>query len=181
MICENDKEWFTAKELVGLPGLPKNATNISRKASIENWQKRQVRGVKGVAYEYHITSLPASVLSVLQKAEPEATTSAEDSGLDCFVDKRLIAGLGLLTREEQALALEVLRTKGIFGLMPVLSDQNSIAEALGFSSNILSTARVLSALPDDEIREILARYENDKQNGLVAPEQEPQGKGKKAS
>lgn len=61
-----NKKWFTASELVGLGGLPKQATNITRKAVKENWEKRQVKGVKGIAYEYHYLSLPSAVLQELR-------------------------------------------------------------------------------------------------------------------
>ncbi|HDR1291335.1 TPA: hypothetical protein QB359_000997 [Pasteurella multocida] len=52
------KEWFTAFELEGKGGLPTKATNITRKATKENWEKRQVKGKKGIAFEYHYSSLP---------------------------------------------------------------------------------------------------------------------------
>lgn len=55
-----DKVWFSAKELeeLDLPDLPKQATNITRKALKELWIKRDAVGVKGGGNEYHITSLP---------------------------------------------------------------------------------------------------------------------------
>ncbi|MDA3978803.1 helix-turn-helix domain-containing protein [Gallibacterium sp. AGMB14963] len=52
------KEWFTAKELEGLPGLPSLATNITRKAKQDGWLTRNASGIKGGGNEYHITSLP---------------------------------------------------------------------------------------------------------------------------
>lgn len=54
----SQKEWYLAKELTGLIGLPKTLSSISRKASNEDWKKRQTTGVKGITYEYHISSLP---------------------------------------------------------------------------------------------------------------------------
>ncbi len=61
------KEWFTAKELEekNLSLLPKNATNITRKATKEDWKKRQIKGKKGVAFEYHYSSFPEDVQRVL--------------------------------------------------------------------------------------------------------------------
>ncbi|MGR6980843.1 transposase domain-containing protein [Testudinibacter sp. P27/CKL/0425] len=55
------KEWFSSKELAGIADLPKQATNITRKAVKENWEKRQVQGIKGVSFEYRFKSLPKSV------------------------------------------------------------------------------------------------------------------------
>lgn len=59
------KEWYSAKELEGLTGLPKQATNITRKAMNEGWKKRDVKGVKGGGFEYHYTSFPESVQQAL--------------------------------------------------------------------------------------------------------------------
>ncbi|CAG9000056.1 MAG: LexA repressor [Candidatus Celerinatantimonas neptuna] len=58
--------WYTADELAGLPGLPKAASSISRKATKEGWEKRQKKGVKGVTYEYASTNLPAETLTELK-------------------------------------------------------------------------------------------------------------------
>ncbi|TCJ95924.1 Mu DNA-binding protein [Volucribacter psittacicida] len=58
-------EWFSAFELEGLGKLPNKATNVTRKATKENWKKRQIQGKKGVAYEYHYTSLPLDVQQAL--------------------------------------------------------------------------------------------------------------------
>ncbi len=33
------KEWFLAKELVGLSGMPKSLSSVSRKAANESWKK----------------------------------------------------------------------------------------------------------------------------------------------
>lgn len=38
------REWFTAFELEGIGDLPNKATNITRKATKENWKKQQVKG-----------------------------------------------------------------------------------------------------------------------------------------
>ena len=57
----NKKEWFSAFELEGIGGLPAKATNITRRATKNNWIKSQIEGKKGLAYEYHYSSLPESV------------------------------------------------------------------------------------------------------------------------
>lgn len=59
------QEWFTAFELEGMGDLPNKATNITRRATKENWEKRQVQGKKGIAYEYHYSSLPPAVQEAL--------------------------------------------------------------------------------------------------------------------
>ncbi|HEH9814030.1 transposase domain-containing protein [Pasteurella multocida] len=52
------KEWYAARELVGLGGLPNHATNVTRQAKKENWECRPQEGVKGGGFEYHLSSLP---------------------------------------------------------------------------------------------------------------------------
>jgi len=69
------KEWFTALELEGLDGLPKAATSISRKARLENWKKRQLTGVKGVSYEFHISDLPLETKAALGHSSVSSTES----------------------------------------------------------------------------------------------------------
>lgn len=59
------KEWYSAKELEGIIGLPAQATNITRKAKNENWQMREAKGIKGGAFEYHIKSLPLKTQQAL--------------------------------------------------------------------------------------------------------------------
>ncbi|MDZ4872249.1 MAG: hypothetical protein CLLPBCKN_001637 [Chroococcidiopsis cubana SAG 39.79] len=35
------KQWYSASELVGMPGMPLYRENVARKARVENWQFRQ--------------------------------------------------------------------------------------------------------------------------------------------
>ncbi|MEZ8930206.1 DNA-binding protein, partial [Vibrio sp. 10N.247.310.24] len=61
--------WFTTKELVGLPGLPEHSQNISRMAKKNGWEFRQKEGVKGVAYEFSMNSLPIQTQTALMKKQ----------------------------------------------------------------------------------------------------------------
>lgn len=69
------KEWYTAKELVGLAGLPKQATNITRKAKNERWESRVSSGSKGVSFEFSVKSLPLEVRAELLLKCGEVETS----------------------------------------------------------------------------------------------------------
>ena len=60
------KEWFLAKELVGIGGLPNHATNVTRQAKKQNWEARAAKGVKGGGLEYHISSLPLETQQALR-------------------------------------------------------------------------------------------------------------------
>ncbi|EFC6707617.1 transposase [Escherichia coli] len=68
-------DWFSAKKLEGLIGLPKSSSAISRKARLEQWVFRQIHGVRGVAYEFHISSLPKETQVALLLRQGEIETS----------------------------------------------------------------------------------------------------------
>lgn len=51
------KQWYSARELLGLPGMPTFRENVARKARVENWQFRQRSG-RGGGREYALESLP---------------------------------------------------------------------------------------------------------------------------
>ncbi|PHM37350.1 DNA-binding protein [Xenorhabdus innexi] len=63
------KEWYSAKELMGLAGLPSSPQGVNLMARREGWEQRRKRGVQGKALEYHVNSLPEDVLSVLALSE----------------------------------------------------------------------------------------------------------------
>ncbi|MDD5044830.1 MAG: transposase [Candidatus Omnitrophica bacterium] len=69
------KEWYTAKELAGLPGMPNTDSAVVRKAKNKNWQSRKRRG-KGGGKEYHIASLPnetrKSLANIFNSSSPAA-------------------------------------------------------------------------------------------------------------
>ncbi|TYB11857.1 DNA-binding protein [Aggregatibacter actinomycetemcomitans] len=65
MNSHNTNEWFTAEKIAGIGELPKSASNVTRRATKEEWIKRQIRGKRGVAYEYHYSSLPLDVQRLL--------------------------------------------------------------------------------------------------------------------
>jgi putative transposase len=58
------KQWYSAFELAGLPGLPALSNNITRKAKAEKWQSRQRTG-RGGGKEYAYNSLPKPTQAAL--------------------------------------------------------------------------------------------------------------------
>jgi len=58
------KQWYSARELVGLPGMPSARENIARKARVENWKSRRRNG-RGGGSEYAIESLPQQTQAAL--------------------------------------------------------------------------------------------------------------------
>ena len=70
-------EWFAAKELIGIAGLPSSTQGINLMARRENWLSRRRKGVQGKALEYHIDSLPGGVKKLLALREEPAVYEAE--------------------------------------------------------------------------------------------------------
>lgn len=70
-------EWFAAKELVGIAGLPSSTQGINLMARREGWVSRRRRGVQGKALEYHVDSLPADIRNLLILREDPAIYDVE--------------------------------------------------------------------------------------------------------
>lgn len=70
-------EWFTAAELVGLPGLPGTDRGVRKAAARDEWRAQKRAAGKG--QEYHISSLPPEAAAALVKkhapAKPVAATA----------------------------------------------------------------------------------------------------------
>ncbi|AIK14233.1 DNA-binding protein [Pectobacterium atrosepticum] len=85
-------EWFSASELAGLPGLPGDKSSVNRKANKEEWRKRQKKGVKGVAFEFHISSLPMET----QEALGVETAVFDEGDIDIEALSKIIESVELL-------------------------------------------------------------------------------------
>ncbi|SMB82467.1 Predicted transcriptional regulator [Pasteurella testudinis DSM 23072] len=82
-----NKEWFLAKDLAGIAGLPQLATNVTRKAKIENWKKRKSsKGIQGGAFEYHYSSLPfkTQIFLGFSIADDTATQDRNFTYIECI-------------------------------------------------------------------------------------------------
>ena len=85
-------EWFSASQLAGLPGLPGDKSSVNRKANKEDWKRRQKKGIKGVAFEFHISSLPTET----QEALGMEVTSVENNEIDTEALTKIIESVELL-------------------------------------------------------------------------------------
>ncbi|XKM12852.1 DNA-binding protein [Orbaceae bacterium ac157xtp] len=72
------KEWLRLKDLQGLYGFPQTIQGITLRAKQDGWLRRQVTGVKGRVFEYHISSLPPDI--VRQISERDNTKSSINNG-----------------------------------------------------------------------------------------------------
>ncbi len=69
------REWYSACELVGLPGMPATKSGVIRRATRESWKYRNRAG-RGGGREYHITSLPAATRAHLALSQQPAAPVA---------------------------------------------------------------------------------------------------------
>lgn len=67
------REWYEIKELVGVGGLPTTVQGITKKAKLENWQRRRVAGQKGNVFEYYVGDMPESVQRALDFTQHKPT------------------------------------------------------------------------------------------------------------
>lgn len=65
------EQWFSAQQLTKFKSLPNTPQGINKRAKLENWEKRQVTGKRGVSYEYALTALPQEVQAeiILKQAQ----------------------------------------------------------------------------------------------------------------
>ncbi|NCB75240.1 MAG: hypothetical protein EOM51_10950, partial [Clostridia bacterium] len=77
------REWFSAVELAGQPGLPQARRSISRALSTLGEDQRRKRQGRGGGWEYHISALPSATQAALltmngqSQREPEAPAAVE--------------------------------------------------------------------------------------------------------
>ncbi|MDH2927324.1 DDE endonuclease [Lonepinella koalarum] len=74
--------WVELKDILGVGGLPATVQGITKKAKLENWERRRKIGVKGKAYEYALSSLPQSVQAELLLKQRVETVGNEPKSLN---------------------------------------------------------------------------------------------------
>jgi hypothetical protein len=113
------KEWFTAKELTSVAGLPSSPQGINLMARREGWLSRRRKGVQGKALEYHIDSLPNSTRNLLILKEDSAIYDVErQDPLTVWVEYYYH-----LTDSEREKVLTFLMREGIGGLLARISPE----------------------------------------------------------
>lgn len=107
------KEWFAAKELTGVAGLPSSPQGINLMARREGWISRRRKGVQGKALEYHIDSLPTGTRNLLiLKEDPELYEVERKDPLTVWIEYYYH-----LTESEREKMLAFLMREGIGGLL----------------------------------------------------------------
>ncbi|EHI6832467.1 hypothetical protein J9423_004988 [Salmonella enterica] len=190
------KDWFTLKELsqMDLPGMSKSVATLNRKANKEQWKHRQRKGVKGVGYEYHISSLPAHIQELLL-VHSEDTETSNSSATDDAPEQDLSVVLKWLSREDCIELLQAICTIGIKGVLGKIKDNELNYKNLLKNVEPQDLSTIIDALPmrntlkhaikiglsgseatDQEILRFIERHDASdnatQQSGAVSGEQE---------
>lgn len=67
----SDKEWFSAAQLAGLPGMPGSDRGVERRAQKEGWSRRRRSG-RGGGFEFYVSALPTDTRNALNVPDAEA-------------------------------------------------------------------------------------------------------------
>ncbi|HEH9720114.1 DNA-binding protein [Pasteurella multocida] len=59
------QEWLELKNILGVAGLPETVQGVTKKAKLENWQRRLIKGRKGKTFEYYVGDMPPAVQQAL--------------------------------------------------------------------------------------------------------------------
>lgn len=65
------RQWYSASELAGMPGLPTTRQGVLNRANRENWPSRTRKG-KGGGREFRVIAVPAETLRALLAGEDHA-------------------------------------------------------------------------------------------------------------
>ncbi|UXF57457.1 Mu transposase C-terminal domain-containing protein [Chromohalobacter phage YPCBV-1] len=84
------KDWYTPKELAGLPGMPSTHSAVVRRAKRDGWESRPRTG-RGGGREYALAALPlqtqAALLKDAEPATPAPTRPRQPAGTPAVVDR----------------------------------------------------------------------------------------------
>lgn len=113
-------EWFAAKELIGLAGLPSSTQGINLMARREGWASRRRKGVQGKALEYHIDSLPVDVKSLLiLRDEPAVYEVVRQDPLTVWIEYYYH-----LSEPERGKVMAFLMREGMGSLLAWIAEKN---------------------------------------------------------
>lgn len=155
-IDDNEKttraEWFTIREMIGLPGMPTSAQGchkmMSKIVAEHPELKRKIQGSK--AFEFHYTALPADTQAYLFSGEsPSIETKKENSLLNQWIEI-----FNRMTEMEREQIISYVFRHG-FGRILALTATQEIDKIF----------ELLNSLSAAERQEILQSYDEAKHSG----------------
>jgi putative transposase len=122
------RNWYTAQELAGLPGLPGTERAIQLRAKREQWQGQQRLGSKAMEYAFAVlpSATQAALLQAAVKAEPaeaNAVVAAERSAACLTDDQRSVMTARLaFIRDIERMSATVSQQRAILSLVQLAKD-----------------------------------------------------------
>lgn len=102
------QEWFLARELIGIAGLPNTLQGIHKRARLQSWKRRTRLGIKGGILEYHYSSLPIEVQKELGLVEVKNLADVDDETWGWF-GGAIYTETELISNEEEFEELKIER------------------------------------------------------------------------
>lgn len=144
------RNWYTATELAGLPGVPGTDRNVRAMADREGWEGQRRLGSKAI--EYHIAVLPETTRAALLKQAVDTVTVEQPASLPAVRTERValrpLSASGalthrqVLTRDARLLIVNMLKRMQREGL----SQRRACTQLLGWAANGELQGNVLIAL-----------------------------------
>ncbi|ECR7610252.1 hypothetical protein F2C03_06785 [Salmonella enterica] len=159
------REWFTIRDMVGLPGMPTTAQGchkmLSKAAESHPELKRKISGSK--AYEFHRSLLPTETQISLNLCSNEVNGNLpkrENNLLNQWIEI-----FNRMTKSEREQVISYVFRFGFGGIVSLAGVQST--------SKIVE---LLDALPEAARQEILQSYVHDKRSNLASPLESPDSK-----
>ncbi|MBF0187025.1 MAG: transposase, partial [Magnetococcales bacterium] len=105
---ELEKQWFTAADLAGLPGVPGTARNVTSKAKREGWLFQMRKG-RGGGREYALTTLPPETRQAILKQQVKEQALVESPPITTPLEQQTVFQLKDWQRTVMDAKLAILR------------------------------------------------------------------------
>lgn len=158
------REWFELNEILGVAGLPKTVQGVTKKAKLENWNRRLIKGRKGKTFEYYIGDMPLAVQQALGfKASEDKSEGSPIEQVEGRLESidRIMAAISLLEAKVKELEAPALDS------LPETLDQAEKRLVRWFrqcnkdrQAMLLSSAEVLADMSLKEQKESSELFEN---------------------
>lgn len=117
-----DKEWFTVKECIGLPGFPTTSPAMRKRLDDLSEGKEGVKRKRtgGKAFEYHISVMPAYIQSIFSQSDLNANAEEHLNHYDTDLSDIWMMIFKLLTPTQQKHCIELFKNHGLHALLPAV-------------------------------------------------------------
>lgn len=133
------RNWFTAQELAGLPGIPSTDRNVRAMAEREGWEGQRRLGSKAVEYSFAVlpeATQAALLMREVAQQEPDSAQQVQQSGAAQVVNspKRDAVSASRLTESQTSvMGARMVLIREIERMSQVVSQQRAIETLVGLA------------------------------------------------